>query len=153
MPNKYRAQDAVLSFASSNINVGIIQEVSVEVEKETGQLRGFGSVMRQDEQQTAVDVSVSAEFMAFTEEGLRELIGMETTTVDGNDEYTIQDTSDIPTFDIIGEFNPVDDTATKTDATISEAYFETVPISGSREDWIGLELDGTAETMNFDNKT
>lgn len=146
MAETFRAQEAVLTVEDEDeeeVDVGIIQEVTVEPEKETEELRGFGSRMRQDEMATEISVSVSAEFMAFTETGLQDLMGTE----DDDGTTILEDTSDLSLFEISGEF--LDTSGESFTIVVKDVYFESIPISGSRDDWIGLDLEGTGKTLEF----
>jgi len=56
----YRGQDALVTFASSDVVVGILQDWSLTPEFSREDLRGAGSPKRQDDQTTEVEVAIDA---------------------------------------------------------------------------------------------
>jgi len=140
--NKWRGNEAVVTVDDADVDVGILQDVEISVEKEISELYGAGSRRRQDVQQTEIDVNVSAELMSWTMDGYETLIGTETT---GTDQW-IEDTSDVPTVDVKGEFTDVETSTTNT-LTVKNVYFDSLPISGSRDDWVSLDIDGTGDQL------
>lgn len=144
--NKWRGSEAVVTISDSDVDVGILQEVEIAVEKEIQELYGAGSTERQDVQQTEQTVAVSAEFMSWTMDGFETLIGTSETN-DTNQE--LEDTSDVPVVDVVGEFKEVEE-GTKHTITVKDVYFDSLPLSGARDDWVSMDIDGVGRQLEIE---
>ena len=144
--NKWRGSEAVVTISDSDVDVGILQEVEISVEKEIQELYGAGSTERQDVQQTEQTVAVSAEFMSWTMDGFETLIGTSETN-DTNQE--LEDTSDVPVVDVVGEFKEVEG-GTKHTITVKDVYFDSLPLSGARDDWVSMDIDGVGRQLEIE---
>jgi len=141
MADRWKGQTATLTItddSDSDVPIGVLQDVEISKESETAELYGSGSVKRQDVAQTEVSVTVSGTVAAWDIETWKSLIGYD----DTNDE--IEDTATLPTFQV-----DMEATATGTDTAdtirVTNVYFESVPISGSYDDYLELDLDGTGD--------
>ncbi len=118
---------------STELTVGILQEVEVSPSKEISELYGAGSIKRQDVQQTEFSVTVSGTLAAWDMATFESLVDYDSS----NDE--INDTSDVPTFTVTA--NVTDNSGTEYNLEVNDAYSEDVPISGSRDEWIELDME------------
>jgi len=143
MAKQWRGQTAILTVKQDTTDqpVGVLQDVEVSKESETSELYGSGSIKRQDVQQTEVSFSVSGTVSAWDMDTWETLIDYDT---DG-----VADSPDIPKFTVSLDVTAVSSDTAET-IQVDEVYFESVPISGSYDDYIELDLDGTGKdiTMN-----
>ena len=144
MPEEtFRGQETTLTLEDdgTEIPVGILDEAEVTVEHEVSELRGAGSTKWQDLQKTATNVSVSGTLMSFAIDAWDKLVDYDT---DGLDE-----SAEVVTFTVIMTFS----TSAGEEKTITaeEVYFGSVPFGGSRDEWIGLDLDGTGRDITITN--
>lgn len=123
---------------STTYPIGQLQDIEVERSGNVEVLRGAGSIKRQDEQETEVDINVSATVSAWDADSWKTLIDY-----DGSSK--LNDSSDVNTFTIKGTFKATDDTTLTFDVT--GVYFEDLPISGGQDEWIELELNGTGKDI------
>ena len=139
----WRGQEADLKveYDATELTIGALQDIEITVPKEIEQLRASGSIKRLDEMQHEVSVTISAELMEFDQSALKELIGYD----DTND--VIEDTTDVPTFTVTGQFEASD--GTTMDIEVQSVYFEEIEIGGSRDEWIGMPLDGEGSDLKF----
>lgn len=145
---KWRGGEAAAYIAEDETYLGLLQEVEISVSKETSELMAAGSTFRQDVQQTEQAPEFSAEFMSWTPAGFRAVTGMTENGTTGT--YELDDTYDVPQFDIVGEFTEVETGTTHT-LTVKSVYLEDVPISGARDDWVSIDIEGAGKQLEFDD--
>lgn len=140
--NIWRGQEAVVTLKSDGTEktVGIIQDVEISPSRTIEQLRGAGSREFQDLQQTEFEVDVSSEVLKWSTAAYESLIDYD----DANDK--ISDSSDVPTFSIIGDFKNTD--GDEYSLTVESVYFEDLPLSGDPDSWVGLDLDGIGKNLS-----
>jgi len=133
----WRGQKADLTVTdeetSTSITVGVLQDIELSVNRETSELYGAGSIKRQDVQATELNISITATIASFDQTGF-ETLGNVTSS-------GVEDSSDLPTFEVEGQFE--DTSGTAMDMLVSGVYFEEVPLSGSRDEWVEMSLEGT----------
>ncbi len=145
MTKHWRGQDAVLNItdaSDTNVPVGVLQDVEVNPEKETEELRGSGSIERQDVQQYELNISVTGTIAEWDLETWKSIIGYNST--DGK----IEDTSDIPLFDVDVDIQSSDSDTADT-IRVKDVYFPELPISGNRDDYLEMDLDGNGRTVEI----
>lgn len=142
MTNIWRGQEAEMTIDS--LNIGILQNVEVEKNSTVEELRGAGSPLWQDLQQTELSISVSGEILAFDNAALDSLLDIETDEQDPNYE-SIRDTAEVPRFTVTGTFLNTD--GDQYDLAVKEVYFESLPIGGDKDEWIGITIDGTGRQV------
>lgn len=150
---KWRGQSATVEVTGNNMPteaVGVLDEPEVAApEQEVQELRGAGSAERVDIQKTAISTSVSGDIAAWDIETWDRLIDYD----DAADE--LDTSAEVATFDVTMTFE-ANDGSTK-EIQVLDGYIDgSIPLGGSREDWIGftLELEGRQLTItNTDNAT
>ena len=130
----WRGQKADITIeGDATLTVGILQDVEVSPSKETSELYGAGSIKRQDVQQTEFSVTVSGTLAAWDMESYKSLIDY-----DGTGEQ-ITDTSDVPQFTVTT--NVTNNSGTEYNIKVKDAYSEDIPFSGSRDEWLELDME------------
>lgn len=137
MSKYWRGQEATLSV--SDVDVGVLQNVEVEFNQDIEELLGAGSRKILDRQKTSFRVNVSGEVLSFA-------VGDYGTLIDYNSgENGINDTSDVKSFTMTGTFYTTDSTDSDEESielAVKEVVFESIPIGGDKDEWIGLTLEG-----------
>jgi len=135
---KWKGQKAEVTVTgTSDLTVGILQDVTLSVEQDVGKLRGAGSIKTQDKQISEMDVSVTASFGKFTKDAYESITNV---TSSG-----ITDSPDPNLFDV-----KLDTTGTDSNTltlTASGTHFESVEVGGSFDEHILLDLDGEANDL------
>lgn len=133
--------------AGSSLDFGIFQEVSVTVEFEHEELYGSGSILRQDVARHTARVKWKCKSASVDAKIMGEMVG---TYAEHTGTGSINDTSTATIFDLTGI---ITDTSGKTfTATVSDAYFDNVPIipeGTARDAWVMWEFEGTAKDVSF----
>jgi hypothetical protein len=148
MTEKFRGQiaDIEVDDGGTDVPVGIIDDPEVTVSKNIEQLRGAGSVTWEDLMQTEVEVSVSGTIMQWDLDTWKTLVGYDEVA------DKLDDTADVPTVDVTVIYE--DTSGDTAEFEVTEAFSEDLTIGGSREEWIGLELDVTGKTVkNVDDNS
>jgi len=141
MTLKFRGQtaDIEVNDGGTSVPVGIIDEPEVTVTSSVEQLRGAGPVTWQDLQRTSLEVSVSGTVMEWDLDTWKTFVGYD----DAADQ--LQTGADVPTWETTVIYEESGgDTAV---FPVKECYSEDVPVGGSREEWIGIDLDFTGKTI------
>jgi hypothetical protein len=146
----WRGQEATIEASGGSLPteaVGVLDEPEVAApEQEVQELRGAGSTKRQDEQKTSTSVTVSGEVAAFDIDTWNRLIDYD----DANDE--LDNSAEVATFTITVTYTAADD-STK-EIAVQNAYVDgSVPIGGSREEWIGLSLEFVGDDLVITDTT
>lgn len=147
MTTKYwRGQEAVIEVSGGSLPteaIGVIDEPEVGApEQEVQELRGAGSTKIQDLQKTATSVSVSGEVAAFDIDTWNRLIDYDDAASE------LDNTSEVATFTVTVTFTAADD-STK-ELAVQNAYVDgSIPIGGSREEWIGLSLEFIGDDISI----
>jgi len=136
----YRGQDAIVSFAASDVIVGILQDWTLSPDFTREDLRGAGSTERQDDQTTEFEVSIEAEFAEWNEDGYKALINYDEA------QEKIAETSDVPHFDIELDM-PSKDGANSVTPTVLDVRFDSPELSGGPDSWVTLNISGTGRNV------
>ena len=142
--NVWRGQTADIEIERNGTaqTVGIVDNVEITPEKDVQQLRGAssdGTITWQDLQQTSLEVSVSGDIMEWDLDTWKAIVGYD----EAVDE--LRSDAEVPTFSITVLYqNAEGNTAA---FPIPEAFDESLPLGGSREEWIGMSLDATGRTI------
>jgi len=136
----YRGQDAIVSFAASDVVVGILQDWTLTVEFTREDLRGAGSAERQDDQTTEFEVTIDAEFAEWNEDGYKALINYDEA------QEKIAETSDVPHFDIELDI-PSKDGANTVAPTVQDVRFDSPELSGGPDSWVTFNVSGTGRNI------
>lgn len=149
MATKYfRGQTATIDITGGSMPsepIGVIDEPEVSApEQEVQELRGAGSTKRQDEQKTETSVTVSGEVAAFDIDAWDRMIDYD----DQADQ--LDDTADVQTFTVTVTYEAAD--GSTKEIAVQNAYVDgSIPIGGSREDWIGLSLEFVGDDLTITN--
>lgn len=141
----WRGQTATLSITDSSdadVPIGILQDVEVSTDFEVNELFGSGSTKRQDVSKVEHSVSVSGTVSAWDLDSWKTLIDYD----DVND--VIDDSADMPLFTVTLNITKKDGESAEI-IEIKNVYFEGVPISGSRDEYIELSLEGKGDDIEF----
>lgn len=141
----WRGQTAMLSMTDSSdtdVPIGILQDVEVSADFETSELYGSGSTKRIDVQKTEHRVKVSGTVSAWDLDTFKTLMDYDSTNSD------IDDSADISLFNVSLSIKSKGATTADT-IKVKNIYFESVPISGSRDEYIELSLEGTGDDIEF----
>lgn len=144
----WRGQTATIEISGGSLPtdpIGIIDEPEVAApEQEVQELRGAGSTEWQDLMKTETAVTVSGEVMAWDIETWDRLVDYD----DVNNK--LDDSADVQTFTVTVTYEATD-TSTK-ELAVQDAYVDgSVPVGGSREEWIGLSLEMRGRTVDVTN--
>lgn len=142
MTAKWRGQSAVIEITNDNdddVPIGIIDDPEVSPEFNVEQLRGAGEITWQDLQRTSLEVSVSGTVMEWDLDVWKEFTGYDEA------EDALPTGADVPTWTTTIIYENTDgETAA---FPVQECYAESLPLGGSREEWIGMDLDFTGKTI------
>lgn len=137
----YRGQEATVTFTDAGIPVGILQNWELTVEWEFADLRGAGSPKRQDDQKTAVDVSISAEWAEWSEEGYIKVVDFD----EGNDQ--LDETADVAHFDVELSI-PSSDGGNTITPTVENVRFPSPSLSADPDSWVTLGIEGEGDDVS-----
>lgn len=146
----WRGQEATIEASGGSLPtdaVGVLDEPEVAApEQNVEELRGAGSTKRQDEQKTETSVTVSGEVAAFDIDTWNRLIDY-----DGAADE-LDNSAEVATFTITVTYTAADD-STK-EIAVENAYVDgSIPIGGSREEWIGLSLEFVGDDLTITDTT
>jgi len=143
MSNVFRGQTADLQI--DGVTVAVLQNAELNATKETEELTGQ-SIKREDIIQTSFRVEVTAESGKFDLEDLKTYLGYD----DTNNE--IEDTPEIPSFEVVGNFESVDGTVDE-DIEVKNVVFPDLTISWDGDSHVTNNLSGTGDDMTFVDNT
>ena len=141
MTEKFRGQvaDITVEQSGTDIPVGILDDPEVVVTKNIEQLRGAGPITWQDLQQTELEVNVTGTVAEWDLDTWKTFVGYD----EAADE--IRNDAEVPTWTTTVIYEDTNgDTAT---FPVKDCYTEDVTVGGSREEWIGMDLDFTGRTI------
>lgn len=138
MAKVLRGQSATIEVADSGgttIPIGILDNPEVAApEQEVQELRGAGSTKWQDIQKTETKVRVSGEVAEYNLDAWDQFVDYDSTA------EALDDSADVATFTVTMTFT-ASDGSTK-EIPVTEAYVDTsIPLGGSRDEWIGMDLE------------
>ena len=144
MTKTLRGQTATIEITdegSTDIPVGILDNPEIEAPDQTvEELRGAGSTEWKDIMKTETAVPISGEVSAFD-------LDAWDTLVDYDDAAgKLDDSADVATFTVTFTFEAAD--GSTKEITAGPAYVDgSIPLGGSREEWIGMDLNLRAKTI------
>lgn len=141
MSESFRGQLATIEVTQggTTIPIGIIDEPELSVSKNVEQLRGAGPITWQDLQQTELQVSVTGTVAEWDLDTWKTFVGYD----EAADE--ILTGPEVPTWTTTVIYEDTNgDTA---EFEVVECYTEDTTVGGSREEWIGMDLDFTGKTV------
>jgi hypothetical protein len=131
--------DIEVEQSGTTIPIGIIDEPELTVSSNVEQLRGAGPVTWQDLQRTELQVNVTGTVAEWDLDTWKTLVGYD----EAQDQLLTG--ADVPTWTTTVIY---EDTSGDTAAfPVQECYTEDVTVGGSREEWIGMDLDFTGQTI------
>lgn len=142
MPS-FRGQTAKLQI--NGVTVGVLQDAELNPTKETEELTGQ-SVKREDIMQTQFRVGVSATYASFDLEGLKDILGYDDST------NQIEDTPDIPSFTVSGEFESID-SSEDFDLAAENVVFDDLTLSWDGDTHVEEDLTGEGDDITFTDNT
>lgn len=148
MTETFRGQvaDIEIEKDGNTIPIGIIDEPEVTVSKNVEQLRGAGPITWQDLQQTELQVEVSGTVAEWDLDTWKAFVGYDETT------DQLMTGADVPTWTTTVIFE--DSNGDEAAFPVQECYTEDTTVGGSREEWIGMDLDFTGRTIeNVDSQS
>lgn len=148
MTKTFRGQTATISISGNGLPadpVGVIDNPEVTApEQEVQELRGAGSTKRQDVQKTETAVTVSGDVAAWDLEAWDALIDYDS----ANDQ--LDDTADVAQFTVTVTYEAADGSTKEID--VLDAYVDgSIPLGGSREEWIGMTLEFRGSDLSITN--
>jgi hypothetical protein len=148
MVKKWRGQLAVIEGSGGSLATdafGIIDEPEVAApEQEVQELRGAGSTEWQDLQKTETAVTVSGQILTWDLEAWDRLVDYD----DVNNK--LDDSADVATFTITVTYESAD--GSTKELAVQNAYVDgSIPVGGSREEWIGMDLEMRGKTVDITN--
>lgn len=144
MASIWRGKTATLSITDSSdadVPVGQLQDVEVRKVDTTTELRASGSTKRQDVMRTETEIRVTGTVSAWDIGAFEILIDYDSTSDSLNDTYTP------PLFTV--EVTIDETGGTTSTITVSDVYFEEIPISGAQDEYINMDLDGTGKDITI----
>lgn len=144
MTKKLRGQTATIELkddGGTTIPVAILDNPEIEAPDQTvEELRGAGSTEWKDLMKTETAVPVSGEVSAFDLDAWDQLVDYDSTA------GKLDDTAEVATFEVTFTFEAADG-STKS-ITVADAYVDgSIPLGGSREEWIGMDLSLRGRTI------
>lgn len=141
---KWRGQTATIEITGNSLPadpIGVIDEPEVAApEQEVQELRGAGSTEWQDLQKTATSVTVSGEIAAWDIEAWDRLIDYDEA------QGQLDDSAEVATFTVTVTYEAAD--GSTKEIPVVEAYVDgSIPLGGSREEWIGMSLELKGRTL------
>jgi len=135
----HKSTISVSTSGGSSVPVGALQDVEIEVSRNIEVLFGSGSIKRQDQQQTELEIGVSATVSSWDAAAWKDLVDWNST------DTVITDSTDVPLFDI--EAVRTDSSGATLTVTVEDIYFEDLPISGDKDSYVELDLNGTGKDI------
>lgn len=144
----FRGQTATIEITGNSMPadpIGVIDEPEVAApEQEVQELRGAGSTKRQDEQKTATSVTVSGEVAAFDLEAWDRLIDYDEA------QGQLDNSADVVTFTVTVTYEAAD--GSTKEIAVQNCYVDgSIPLGGSREEWIGMSLEFVGDDLSITN--
>jgi len=138
---KFRGQTAVIEVTQGGTTVptGILDDPEVTVSKNIEQLRGAGEITWQDLQQTELEIGVTGTIMEWDLDTWTTFVGYD----DVADELRID--AEVPTWTTTVIYE--DTSGDTAEFPVQECYTEDTTVGGGREEWIGMDLDFTGQTI------
>lgn len=141
---KWRGQTATIEITGNNMPadpIGVIDNPEVSApEQEVQELRGAGSTEWQDLQKTETSVGVSGDIAAWDITAWDRLIDYD------DAQGKLDDSADVATFTVTVTYEAADE-STK-EIPVVDAYVDgSIPLGGSREEWIGMTLEMRGRTL------
>lgn len=148
MVKKFRGQSATLEASDGNLPAdpfGVIDDPEVAApEQEVQELRGAGSTEWQDLQKTETAVTVSGTVLTWDIDTWDRLVDYD------DAQSQLDDSADVQTFTVTVTYT-ANDGSTK-ELAVQDCYVDgSVPLGGSREDWIGMDLSFRGRTVEITN--
>lgn len=141
MSERFRGQvaDIEVEQGGTTVPVGVIDEPELTVVSNVEELRGAGPTTWVDLMRTELAVEVTGTVAEWDLDTWKALVGYD----EAADQ--LREDADVPTWTttIIYE-DTSGDTAT---FPVQECYTESLPIGGSREEWIGMDFDFRGQTI------
>lgn len=141
MTEKFRGQTAVIEVTQDGTDtpIGIIDDPEVTVSTSVEQLRGAGPITWQDLMRTSLEVGVTGTVMEWDLDTWK--------TFTGYDEAAdaLPTGADVPTWTTTVIYE--DTSGDTAEFPVKECYQEEISVGGSREEWIGMDLDFTGRTI------
>ena len=141
----WHGQNAILSIEDSEgnpISIGVLQDVEVSTDREIKELRGSGSIKRQDIMQTEISIKVTGTIAEWDLDAYKTLIAY------SESPGKIEDSSSPSTFTVDVDVEPSDSSTAET-IQVKEVYFDSLPIRGSREEFLNIDLDGNGKDIEI----
>lgn len=150
MTKKLRGQTATIDITGNGLvadPVGVLDNPEVSApEQEVQELRGAGSTEWQDLQKTETAVTVSGDVAAMDLEAWDALIDYD--DVNGK----LDDSADVATFTVTITYEAAD--GSTKEIPVVDAYIDSsIPLGGSREEWIGMDLSFRGRTLGTISNT
>jgi len=144
----FRGQTATLELSGNSMPaepVGVLDNPEVGApEQEVQELRGAGSTKRQDEQKTETAVTVSGDIAAWDLETWDRLIDYDEA------QSQLDDSADVATFTVTVTYEAADGSTKEIE--VQDAYVDgSIPLGGSREEWIGMTLELRGSDLTITN--
>ncbi len=145
---KFRGQSATLEISGNNLAseaVAVIDEPEVAAPEQTVQtLRGAGSTKIQDRQKTETEVSVSGEISAFALDTWDRLIDYDEAA------GQLDNSPEVPLFDVTVVYTAAD--GSTKEIVVKDCHVDgSIPLGGSREEWIGMSLELVGSDLSITN--
>jgi len=143
MTKKFRGQSATISIDDSgtDVPIGIIDNPEVAAPEQTvEELRGAGSTEWQDLQKTETAVAVSGEVAAFDLDTWDTLVDYDEAA------GQLDDSADVQTFTVTVTYEAAD--GSTKEIPINQCYVDgSIPLGGSRDEWIGMDLEFRVKSL------
>lgn len=137
--------------STETIDLAIVQNWKANVEYETNDLYGIGSIYRQAAARYNAKVTVSCEFCAIPDDLKAGLVGWIIDPINGTGQTTsASDTTTLAMFQFVGEFRSQDTKSTVT-ITVDNVYFANFPWEASTGEWIKCNIEGTGSSYSISN--
>ncbi len=148
MPKKWRGQTAVIEISGPGLPteaLGIIDNPEVSApEQEVQELRGAGSAERQDTQKTSIGVTASGDILTWDIETWDRLIDYDEAAGE------LDTSADVVEFDMTFIYKAAD--GSEKEIQVLDGYIDgSVPLGGSREEWIGFTLELQGRQLSITN--
>lgn len=138
---KWRGQvaDIEIEQDDTQLTIGIIDDPEIAVVDEVSKLRGAGPTTWQDLMRTSREVEVSGTVMDWDLDTWKSLVGYDEA------EDALEKDADVPTWTTTVIYEDAD--GNEAVFPVVECHTENLPLGGSRDEWIGMDLDFTGKTI------